>query len=400
MLVALGIGYFAAAFSLSLAVTRGNPAVALRLFPANAEAKAVAAEMLIGSQTTPADWARARQLAVSSLVRSPASPRAARILALAHLAQGRQRSADALMQLSRSLSRRDFPTTLYMIERAVAESRPQEALKNYDLALRTTPSSYDMLFPILANAVADDGLFRDFESLAAANPPWFPAFVASATYLPPPITNVTKLLMRYPSSPAAKSNDVRRVVVARLARDGDYERAFAYYRSLGKDGATLVRDERIAAASFLPPFEWTFQSQEDFGGEPASGGGLHFWASTGTSGEAASQLLMLQPGRYVLTSEAELQFSPTDGRAEWSLSCVSGNAAKLAVVRFRPSGSGKNNARTDFDVPAGCRTQKLALIIAADVNAQGIEGRVIRVAIRSAAAAQANERIAMSGAAR
>jgi hypothetical protein len=377
---ALALAYFVTSFGLSLAAARANPAVALRLFPANADAKAKAAELMIDAQMSRPDWEKVRQLAIASLMRAPASSRAVRVLALADLARGSEERADKLMRLARSFSRRDFPTTLYLIEKAVTANRPQDALADYDIALRTTPSSYDMLFPILANAIEDDALLADFERLAASNPPWFPAFVASATYLSPPITNLSKLLMRHPDSPAASSKDVRAVVVARLARDGDYRRAFAYYLSLGRPGKALVRDEHITASSFLPPFEWSFESQEAFSGEAAVGGGLRFSAATGGNGEAASQLLMLSAGAYILTSQADIAFTPRDGSAEWSITCASGNAA-LLDAHFRKTDGGSGRAEGKFEVPAGCEAQKLALRVAADVNSQGIEGRVTRISI-------------------
>ena len=385
-LTALALAYFATTFSLSMAAARANPAVALRLFPANAHAQARRAELLIGPDMDRARWREVRALAERSLERSPASPIAMRILGLATFAAGDEPQGERFMQASRALSRRDLPTTLYMIERSVAAERPDQALANFDIALRTAPSIYDTLFPVLANALADDALFPAFDRLAARNPPWFSSFVASATYLAPPVTNVARLLRLHPNAPAAEAMEVRSVVLARLVRDGAYRQAVDYYRSLSRPGnKALVRDGGFASNSFLPPFEWAFAAEDGLAGEAAPGGGLRFSASPGSSGPVASQLLMLAPGRYELGSEAGFTFSASDGRAEWRLACAPPEGTQLSTAGFQQSPRGAGTARAVFEVPPNrCAAQTLSLIVTADINSQGIEGRVARVSMRRA----------------
>jgi hypothetical protein len=386
VLGAIIVAYFTTAWSLSIAAGRVNPNLALRLAPFNAEAKAKQAELLIGPEIEREAVERGKLLATEALTRSPASTRAIRVLAVSALLGGDEARADQLMQSALALSRRDLASNLYMIERAVAANRPGRALHFFDIALRTSPASNDQLMPVLANAIADDALFQYFDKLAARNPPWFSGFVASATYFAPPVRNVTRLAVRHPALTAGKDAQIPGLLLDRLVRDKDFAFANRYYRSLGRPGSragTLVRDEKITSSSYVGPFEWAFVVQEAFGGEVASQGGLRFYASDGGSGGVASQLLLLDPGRYSLASHLEAGFSPREGMAEWRVECMDG--PQLGAFRAQSTGRGVAAARGVFQVPAqGCPAQRLALHVSAAAGSAGVEGTVRAVSISKA----------------
>ena len=78
--------------------------------------------------------------------------------ALDEALSGNSGRARRLFALSDRLSRRSLPTRLWLIQDAVDRGNVAGALRNFDIALRTTTDAQPILFPVLAKAAADQTL--------------------------------------------------------------------------------------------------------------------------------------------------------------------------------------------------------------------------------------------------
>ena len=148
---------------LSIQRTAGNvfakrsPEVALRIAPFNAAALAISADRLIA--TDPIGKASAgAQLAERSLRTQALGASAVRILGYGAEVDRHPARAEALIKLSQRVSRRDLGAQLWLIERAVGTGDVPEALRHYDIALRTTDKTAQLLYPILTSALDEQAV--------------------------------------------------------------------------------------------------------------------------------------------------------------------------------------------------------------------------------------------------
>lgn len=104
----------------------------------------------------------------------------------------------------------------------------------------------------------------------------------------------------------------------------------------------------------LPPFAWAFASGRGGVAEPQGEGRLHAIFYGRDQAVLASQLLMLEPGRYRLTMRIS-GASPSADSLSWSIRCV-----PSPVVAEKNAGRSGALA-LDFTVPIGCAAQNLEL---------------------------------------
>ena len=150
----------------------------LGVMPFDARAKVKSAEMLLArTRASPPAVARARTLALAALRRDPTMAPAWRLLALAASMQGREREAARLFHFAERLSRRDLPTQLWLIEESVSRNDIPGALRHYDIALRTSLASPELLFPVLTRASGDNNVVGPLGTLLASDPPWRETFL-------------------------------------------------------------------------------------------------------------------------------------------------------------------------------------------------------------------------------
>ena len=82
------------------------------------------------------------------------------------------------------------------------------------------------------------------------------------------------------------------------------------------------------------------------------------------TGFIAQQLMLLEPGRYVLSGDERLDTKVPETRLKWRIACV---GSPLIPVTYRPPAEGRPEGqwrrfRVEFEVPAtGCDTQGLSL---------------------------------------
>jgi hypothetical protein len=283
----------------------------LLIWPWGANARTSLASAVLGTEANPALLAEARRSAILAVDREPADVKAVRTLALIDAQRNQLSSADQLMNYAHTLSRRDLPTEMYLIERLVQANNVSGTLLHYDHALRTSRKSADILMPILVQAITDKSVRIQLATLLRAYPSWrydfFGRVLSNASDL-----SALQDLMRRAELRSAEPGGATfiRQLVDRLITAGRYADAFAAYRSATRDKAFgLVRDGGFETANAIPPIDWWFSDNTAIyavrESVPEARGryALRVVAKDGGSNVFARQLLMLTPNTYQLTGQ-------------------------------------------------------------------------------------------------
>jgi hypothetical protein len=374
LLLALGVAAFLMLRqSLAEAVRPVDPALALRLDSDNADVAASRAEQLL--RLDPSNRAEVERLARRALRRSPVSAAGARMLATARDVAGDSRRARALMVYSESLSRRDWPTQVWLIQDAVAHDDIPLVLHHYDIALRTSDATKAFLLPVLVKAIGQPPVVNALIDTLAARPQWAAPFLEVASRDAQDLDGLARLLQGLAGRGYPIATGVVTQASARMVDAGRYESAWLVYAaSHGHPARAIVRDPNFAHIELYGagPFEWTIVTgngltalSSRYGARDA----LTYSAATGAGGVIARQLLLLPPGA------ARLAGRSYEGAAD-------GSSAQL---RLTCAGSGQpimtraaNQAIyiQDFAVPADCSAQWLEVVVDGGDSPLGASGAI------------------------
>lgn len=259
-------------------------------------------------------------------------------------------------------------TQLWMIEERVARNDIPGALHHYDIALRTSESSANLLFPILVAATASDGIVDPLADLLATRPDWRPFFLLKLSENPPSATNTVQLIRRLAAERDFPESDTIARVAPLFAERGEFEAAWQIYQVLNRSrGVSLLRNGDFARPNRLPPFDWALTDEPEVSAQsrvvPAVSDRpvLELRADSGHGGRLARQLLRLEPGRYMLRWQTGTIQGFRAAKLAWSLSCAGGGGPLLSY-EFQPSAPRGLESGAAFQVPgAGCPAQWLEL---------------------------------------
>lgn len=382
----LGLGIFLAtvfAIYWSLAVTttlvlgEAAPEQARSLWGGGAGPRAALAGKLLEGRPSARELAKARALAQAALRREPVNVAAVRALGVIAAYQGNQRDAERLFRYSESLSRRDAPTQLWLIEANVTRNDIRNALLHYDRALRTSTESRALLIPILVQAAADPAIAGPLGDLLVRRPAWWRDFAlpfAQQGRSPGTLAAIMRRLRLDPAEPGERLILIH--AISRLVALGDHRRAYGVYRQakrLGGGPEALVQNGGFEGNDDLPPFDWALIDQAGLAAvrqsneqDPANQA-LFLIAENGRSGEVARQLLILRPGRYRLRAAIGNVPRDTLSRPVISLLCARPPPQQQqSVARLRlPQAAAAGAIFTSgaISVPAGCPAQWLTIEI-------------------------------------
>lgn len=380
------LGYTSVAWTLGFVVKARNPARAHALAPGDGRITALLAEKALTDIPGPNERARAAQLSRQALALDAMALPAVTTLGLdAQLGNDTVR-ARRLFDYAQRLSRRDLKTRIWAIEDAVARGDIPGALRQYDIALRTSRTAPDVLFPVLAGASTEPAIARELARTLAARPAWGANFVDYLAGSGPDARTSMRLFLALRRAGVAVSGPAQAVTITRLLSHDAAEDAWAYYAATHPGADRLMsRDPRfIADPSDLTPFDWV---PADVPGLTVSiqrgerGGILDFAAPSGMGGMVVQQMQMLPPGDYRLDGHASGIEQPDGTRPYWALICNDGRELGRVVMPTSTQTGGSFGGR--FSVPAGCRVQRLALVVRASDAMAGVSGQVDRVQLRA-----------------
>lgn len=381
------LGYLSVARTLAEALESRDPARAHALVPGDARVTATLAEKSFADHPDGNPLSPSARLARRALRQDPTAVKAVSTLGLQAQMHGDTGRARRIFDYAQMLSRRHLPTQLWLIENAVARGDVAQALRHYDIALRTSSRAPDVLFPVLGSAIALPEVRRDLIALLRQRPLWagdFVSFVAAGGTDPQAVADVLQGLRGsgVPITAEATAFLINRLLEAHATDD-----AWRYYAATrGVTNRRMSRDPEFQANLSTPSvFDWT--PVNDAGivtsfQRGSSGGLFDFATSSGTGGVVLQQMQLLPPGTYQLEGRSTGIEQPPASLPYWVLSCRGGGEiGRVAVPNSTQAGGRFAGAIT---VPATCSVQVLALVTRSTASVAGVTGHIETVRLRPA----------------
>lgn len=345
---------------------------ALEWRSSTALARGQAAALIVQEGQSAEHLARAAALAEDALRTEPVNVPAVRALAVVATLRRQPEKADRLLAYSESLSRRDLPTQLLLIERSVARNDIPGALRHYDRALRTTPRSADLLMPILVRAADERAIGPHLAELMGRRPPWWPRLLDRLNSGSRSSANLALIVNRLRLD---LSNDIERQLfsntITRVSQLGDYTRAISLYRRVDPRGSRLLIRDGGFESSTMPPFGWVLVDEPGLAAvRQAHQGGqaLFFLTEAGRAGEVARQMLVLSPGPYSLDLRVGGVAVDIASRPVVALVCAGIRGRTLLEARLPPAPVDGITFAQDFTVPSNCPAQYMLIRAAAPLD--------------------------------
>lgn len=350
------------------ALSAGDLGLALRLDPLSAEARTAKAGALIEAE----DLRGAERLALASIDRSPLNPDAAAILGYVRSARGGGGEAAPFMAASARMAWGNETAQLWMLGKAVASQRVEEAVLRSDALLRQR-SHREELFPFLRGLTRTPAALPPLARRLAKRPKWRFDYMQLLTALTPDTYEAHwALLAEMEKTPAPPTAAEVSAYVSRLADAGYYEEARAawirFSERITDTGFILDGGFRgLGGAAQNSPFEWTRETLPaiSIGLQPPPGGGgtaLHITSDGRPSGPALAQTILLPPGSYTVTTEALEMRADSLRSVQWQLKCLGGGGTATVSATESQSASGNwQKLRSRVQVSAACPAQRLEL---------------------------------------
>ena len=284
-----------------------------------------------------------------------------------------------LFTYSQKLSRRDLQTQIWAIEDAVTRGNVPEALRHYDIALRTSKRAPDLLFPTLSKAIADTDVRTSLVAILAKRPGWGPQFInyLANSSVSPQVS--AKLIYQLQNMGVKALDDTVSAVINGLLADKDFDLAWRFYASVrtGVD-RRRSRNPRFSSDLATPTqFDWT--PVNDAGVNTSiqrdgKNGIFEFSAPPSVGGTLLTQLQMLPMGRYFLKGRTTGIDQNRQSSPFWILTCRDGRE----VGRFEVPNSDQANGAFSgqIQIPPDCPVQTLALVARSSDGIAGSTGQV------------------------
>ncbi|OYW44561.1 MAG: hypothetical protein B7Z33_12135 [Sphingomonadales bacterium 12-68-11] len=370
------------ASSLANVVVKVEPARAYRLAPWNPAFTAALAEQLFTQNARSDENSRPARLAKQALMQDPTAVTAAAVLGFQAQLRGDGAQADRYFAYATRLSRRELRPQIWAIEQAVSQGDIEGALDRYDVALRTSASAQDVLFPVLVAALNEPRIRRSVLRRMAAQPTWaepFVAFVAASGIAP----DAAIRFFREGRAFDLPVTDVMRAsIVNTLLEQNRTLEAWGYYASYRPNAQRFrSRDPNfVGAAEGATPFDWTVPDQPGLSAgllRTAEGGLLDFSVPSSIGGTVVTQLQVLTPGRYRLEGRSSGLEQSGQSPPFWLLACQDGRELGRVPVPNSSLAGGVFAGR--FTVPQGCPAQILSLMARPTTSLTDTTGQIVRL---------------------
>jgi hypothetical protein len=385
-LTAALLGSVALTHALAQVLRTKAPDRAHALAPYDGRITASLAAKISGPYVDPTQRARAERLARQALDQDPTAVAAAATLGLNAQLRGDVEMARRQFSYSNRLSRRDLMTRLWMIEDAVTREDIAGAVRNYDIALRTSRSAPAVLHPVLASAISDAAIRAEVVKTVAGKAPWGRWFIdyagsdgadpiASARLF----QDLGRLKVPVPDSAQAS-------LIRSLVKNKNYDVAWQYYasvrpqadRRMSRDPQFVAKLEKASLLDWVPlgndsGLTTTIQATR-------KDGAFYFSAPASVGGALLEQLQLLPAGRYLLQGRSTDIDQVDAERPYWTLTCDDGR--ELGRVVVPSSVQNKGLFRGYYLVPSNCPAQYLRLIARPSRAVDGLSGQIDQVALR------------------
>lgn len=350
---------------------RGPVALAVRLAPTSPEVlrRAAEAELLADE---PED---AAALAEASLEKAPFNARALRVRGLVASAANRNDEADQLLTLAGNLSLRDDPAHAWLVNYRLRQGDYASSFAHADTLLRRRVDLYPQVFELLAQAATlDQRAIGPIAGLLEARPPWRWAFLGHLRRDPAGDAVLLALGLTLEDSQAPLDTTELSDLYQHWLGEGRLEAMQMLRERTGRPPT----DRMVANGNFsepadldIAPFGWTLGFGSGLSAEVLArdddpdNKALRVSYDGYSSTIVASQLLMLEPGRYRLSVREYVEGGVGDVRLQWRINCLETPAEALGLSPPVDTSSASTSWRssvTSFVIPQeNCAAQYLTL---------------------------------------
>jgi len=377
-------GYVAVTRSLAAVLAKSDPLSALSVSDDDARVVARAARKVMESAKTDDEREWAVRLARSALVRDATAVPAITTVGIYNGLKDGAGGAD-WFAYSERLSRRDLRTQLYFIEKSVSNGDVAEALRHYDIALRTSDDSAPtILYPVLRGAIADFAVRREFAKVLARRPLWADAFISDLATKAPDFAVVADFFADVLRRGGQISASSSQALLNNLVAKGEVAVAWKYYLAIHPGGdKLLIRNRNFSAAHVeSSPFDWQMVNLAGVSaslGAGDNGQGLEYHLSPTIGSPVASQVTLLPPGKYRFQSILTAASQSVGEGPYWELKCA--NGLSIGTMEMGGPVSESRTFTRDVIISGNCEAQLLTLIVRPSDDVQGATGLLMLASI-------------------
>jgi hypothetical protein len=282
------------------------------------------------------------------------------------------------MRQAEKVSRRDAAVEMWLGLDNLRNNRVPQALRNFDLMIRTNAEAAQLVTPALAKVIVSPEGRRQMAPYFRASNPWLPELMSAAANQVPRAAPLAQLLIEQKGM-APEMEGLRPIYAALLKRLLDqkaYSLAVRLYPKLPGASPASLRSLNPTVEGKVqenyPPFVWGLGESDAQGGGliglPEGGVGLELFGSPGTIGVAASKLL-LPDGHTSFRWRTIERTGNSEGSANWQLTCLLGQSAgrqTLSADLF--SEQLPVNRVLSLPLPANCELVRIDLRISGGVG--------------------------------
>lgn len=378
------LGYGAVTQALAYAIRGASIERAYALAPDDGRIGAILSEARLTADPGTASSREAGRIAQAALRHEPLAVAAVATLGLNAELIGSKAQARRILTHAETLSRRDLRTQLWQIEDAVGRGDIKAALHHYDIALRTSRTAPELLYPILAQAVDQADIRAALIGKLSDRPAWGPGFIDyAASHAPTPQATMAFLnelrRAQVPVSPAANTMMVNTLLAGNRIHD-----AWSYYRSVHpKADLRFSRDPNFSAMPENPSaFDWMALSDAGMATaiqQDGKNGLFDFSIAVGVGGPMLRQMQLLPAGQYILSGRSAQLKQPDEAQPYFLLACTDGRELGRVAV---PNSDQHRSFTGRFTVTADCPVQYLTFVARPSDQAGGVTGQIERVELR------------------
>ncbi len=311
------------------------------------------------ARVSPAEAARIR----TGLSYAPLTRRALRALAVEAAGREDMQAAERAMSLSDAVSRRDAPTQLWLIERAVGREDVPGALEHYHRVMAVHPEMEQVLLPILANAISAPEVRNALAPYVARQTPWAIDMLETAAekgaskdaaLLLLPITQNIR-------TPAFQ-NALSRNLIA-LVQQGELPLALKLIGGVWPDlrqAAVSFPVTTETADTRLGLLGWSLSNAGPIIAIPNGAGGFEVTMQSLANGHVASRVVPVTGGTsFTFEHRAKALDGKSLGELKWQVLCLP--VPKALVASKALSAAAVDSFKMQINVPAECKALSFEL---------------------------------------
>lgn len=347
--------------------------LALRIDPTNTDAMSMRADEWLKTVQMGDEAARLTEFSKRALERSPYEVVALRDIGFITAANDDEPGAAKLLSLAARLSLRDYLTHAWLLSYRFRTGQTAAAVHQADIVLRQQVENWDLVLPALVALTKDMRVVEPLSQTLATKPYWRGTFLEKLGSSNPNPAATFALLKRLIAlrAPATEGElePYFNAAGSKMSPDALYAQWLALLPPDARQaGRGLLRDRDFAGLDAPPPFGWRLYPHESVYAERVSGpAGMGSSLFVSFPGDAetvfADQELVLPPGHYRLTGRAYAEDAVDKTVFRWTTVCMTaGRQAALGQMPIETTPGQLTTYALEFDVPAGCDQQQLALI--------------------------------------